>query len=375
MYNNRKLFTTVAITVILTSILTFVSTMYFFTNIREVPILTNTIPLLQKYYYGDIDLNNLDEEATKAAVNSLGDPYTVYMNKEEFDTFNQMLDSKYCGIGVVVSKESDDKPLFVQSALKNSPAFYAGIETGDQITKVNNITLIGLTIEEATMLIKGEEGTELTVTVLDGETTIERDIKLTRQNIELPVIYSEILDNNIGYISLTTFSEGSGNKFSTELENLIKDGAKSLILDLRGNGGGYAAEAEIIANSLLPKNSVVYSIVSKSQDTETIKTSVDGSDIPLVLLVDENSASASEIIAGAIKENNRGKLVGKTTFGKALVQTVIPNNNGSALKVTIARYFTPNGTDIQKSGIIPDYEVEIETPNDEQLQFAINLLK
>ena len=265
--------------------------------------------------------------------------------------------------------------MFVQSSFDGSPAFKSGITTGDKITKVNDITLIGLTLEQATMLIKGVEGSDLTVTVLKGDTNIERNIHLTRQNIEVPTMYTEILEDDIGYISLFTFSEGCGNKFATELETLIKNGAKSLIFDLRGNGGGYSEEAEIIANTLLPKNSVVYSIVSKTDDTETITTTVDGTDIPLVLLVDENSASASEIIAGAIKENNRGKLVGKTTYGKALVQTVIPNISGSALKVTIARYFTPNGTDIQECGITPDYEVEIKTANDEQLQYAIDLLK
>ncbi len=375
MYSKRKLFTTIAITVILTSVLTYTSTMYFFTNVRDVPVLTSTIPLLQKYYYGEVDMNNLDEAATKAAVNSLGDPYTVYMNKEEFNEFNQMLEQEYCGIGVIVTKETEQEPLFVQSAFEGSPAFKSGIKTGDKITKVNDISLIGMDIEEATALIKGEEGSELTITVIDGETDIERNIRLTRQFIDIPVIYTEMLENDIGYISLSSFNEGSGNKFSSELDTLISNGAKSIIFDLRGNSGGYAIEAEIIANALLPKNSVVYSIVSKTEDTETIKTTVEGTDVPLVLLVDENSASASEIVAGAIKENNRGKLVGKTTFGKALVQTVIPNSSGSALKVTIARYFTPSGTDIQKSGIIPDYEVELKSAADEQLQFAIDLLK
>ncbi len=374
MYSKRKLFTTVAITIIITAFLSGMASLYFFSVTKDVPVLTGTIPLLQKYYYGDVDMNKLDEEATKAAVNSLGDPYTVYMDKDEFESFNQMLDPEFCGIGVIVTKETDEQPLFVQSAIENSPAFKAGITTGDRITKVNDISLVGLTIEEATKMIKGEEGSELTVTILKGDSDSERKIWLTRQKIEVPIIYTEMLENNIGYISLSTFSEGSGNKFTTEMDKLISEGAESLIFDLRGNGGGYSVEAEIIANALLPKNSVVYSIVSKTEQTETITTTVDGTDIPLVLLVDENSASASEIVAGAIKENNRGKLVGKTTFGKALVQTVIPNSSGSALKVTIARYFTPNGTDIQETGIIPDYEIDIKTPDDEQLQFAIELL-
>ena len=135
MYSKLKLFTTVAITVILTAVLTFTSTMYFFTNVREVPILTNTIPLLQKYYYGEVDMNNLDEEATKAAVNSLGDPYTEYMTKDELNDFNQMLDPKYCGIGVIVSKETEEEPLFVQSSFDGSPAFKSGITTGDKSPK------------------------------------------------------------------------------------------------------------------------------------------------------------------------------------------------------------------------------------------------
>lgn len=375
MYTKRKFYTVVSITIILTAFLTFSGTFFYCTNNNKVPRLTNTLPALEKYYYGDIDMEKLDTEATRAAVNSLGDPYTVFMDREEFDSFNQSLESEYCGIGVVVTKENENSPLIVVSSFENSPAKSAGIETGDKITKVGDTSLSGLSIDDSVKTIKGKEGTDVTISVIKSGTDVEKPITLKRQQIEIQTVYTKMLENNIGYINLTSFNENCGNKFTEELHKLMNNGAKSIIFDLRGNGGGFAVEAEIIANALLPKDSIVYSTQSKSGKSEVIKTTVDGVDIPLVLLVDENSASASEILAGAIKENGRGKLVGKTTFGKALVQTVVKYNDGCALKVTISRYFTPKGTDILKTGIEPDYKVDLKTSADEQLQFAIDLLK
>ena len=374
MNNKHKTLIAVSVSVIVTALLTFTASSWYFGAI-DTPKLSAALGILDKYYYQKPDLEKLDEAATAGAVSALGDPYTEYMNKDEWESFSQQLEAEYCGIGVVVTKEKLEDYLLVVSSFENSPAKEAGLDTGDKITKVEGTSTAGRSVDDIVAGIKGKEGTEVTITVQKSGESKESDVKLTRKMIDIETVYSELLDGGFGYIQLTSFNDGCGEKFIQHMNDLTDSGAKSLIIDLRSNGGGLTKEAETIANALLPKGSVVYSTKNKAGKTDVIKTKSEGNTtIPIAVLVDGNTASASEILSAAIKENGRGVLVGAKTFGKGLVQTVFNFTDGSALKVTIEQYFTPDGNDINKLGIQPDYPVELKTSADEQLDYAKTVL-
>ncbi len=374
MNNKHKTLIAVSVSVIVTALLTFTASSWYFGAI-DTSKLSAALGILNKYYYQKPDLEKLDEAATAGAVSALGDPYTEYMNKDEWESFSQQLEAEYCGIGVVVTKEKLGDYLLVVSSFENSPAKEAGLDTGDKITKVEGTSTAGMSVDDIVAGIKGKEGTEVTITVQKSGENKEENIKLTRKMIDIETVYSELLDGGFGYIQLTSFIVGCGEKFIKHMNDLIDSGAKSLIIDLRSNGGGLTKEAETIANALLPKGSVVYSTKNKAGKTDVIKTKSEGNTtIPIAVLVDGNTASASEILSAAIKENGRGVLVGAKTFGKGLVQTVFNFTDGSALKVTIEQYFTPDGNDINKLGIQPDYPVELKTSADEQLDYAKTVL-
>lgn len=374
MNNKHKVLIAVSVSVIVTALLTFTASSWYFGAI-DTPKLSAALGILDKYYYQKPDLEKLDEAATAGAVSALGDPYTEYMNKDEWESFSQQLEAEYCGIGVIVTKEKLEDYLLVVSSFENSPAKEAGLDTGDKITKVEGTSTAGRSVDDIVAGIKGKEGTEVTITVQKSGENKEETVKLTRKMIDIETVYSELLDGNFGYIQLASFNDGCGEKFIQHMNDLIDSGAKSLIIDLRSNGGGLTKEAETIANALLPKGSVVYSTKNKAGKTDVIKTKSEGNTtIPIAVLVDGNTASASEILSAAIKENGRGVLVGAKTFGKGLVQTVFNFTDGSALKVTIEQYFTPDGNDINKLGIQPDYPVELKTSSDEQLDYAKTVL-
>lgn len=373
MNNKHKIITAVSASVIITAVLTFFAASWYFGAVKT-PKLFSAIEILERYYYKEIDSDAMDEAAAAAAVKSLGDPYTEYMTADEWQNFYNQLEAEYCGVGIVVTKENIEDYLLIVSSFENSPAKEAGLDTGDKITKVEGKSTANMTVDDIVASIKGDEGTEVTVTVQKSGSNAETDVKLTRRMIDIQTVYSELLDGKFGYIQLTSFNEGCSEKFISHMNDLIDKGARSLIIDLRGNGGGLTKEAEIIANALLPKNSVVYSTKNKAGKTDVIKTKSEGNTIPIAVLVDGNTASASEILSAAIKENGRGVLVGTKTFGKGLVQTIFNFADGSALKVTIEQYFTPNGNDINKLGIEPDYNVELKSAADEQLDCAKTIL-
>ncbi len=374
MNDNRKILKIVSITVIITAALTFIATSEFY-GVKDIRKFRATLNILEKYFYQEPDLTAIDESAAKAAAEAVNDPYTQYMTADEWDTFRQQLEEKYCGIGVTVTKEKIEDYLLIVSSFNNSPAKDAGLDTGDKITKVEGETTSGLTVDEVVDKIKGAEGTKVKITVLKSGYETEQEYELERKNIEIETVYSELLDNRFGYLQLASFNENCSVKFIEHMNKLIADGASSLIIDLRANGGGLTKEAENIANYLLPKGSVIYSTKDRAGKTEVIKTTKEGNtEIPIVILVDGNSASASELLSASIKENGRGVLVGTQTYGKALVQTVFNFYDNSALKITIQQYFTPNGNYINQNGIEPDYVVELKSAADEQLDFAKTIL-
>lgn len=312
--------------------------------------------LLYKKYDGQIDENALVEGAIKGMTSALEDPYTVFMNKKEYEAFSAQTSGSFSGIGIQIEVKEDK--ILVVSTFEDSPAKKAGMMPGDVIEKVNGTDVTGKEYEKAVSMMKGPEGTEVSVTVSrNGKETHTYNIK--RAKINLQTVDGEMLANNIAYIKISMFDEHTGDNFTNKLKELKGKGAKGLILDLRQNPGGLLPACVDVASNFVPKGKVIVSTVDKYK-SENKETSKGGTAIgmPLVVLTDGLTASASEIVSGAIRDYKLGTLVGEKTFGKGIVQQVIETGSGTALKVTISKYYTPNGENIHKIGIMPDVEVK-----------------
>lgn len=310
---------------------------------------------LTKYYFGDIDEEAIIEGAVKGMTSALNDPYTVFMNKKEYEDFNSQTEGSYVGLGLQVGVK-DDK-ITVIAPFDNSPAKKAGIITGDIIESVNGKSVTGKELELAVSMMKGKEGEEVTVTISrQGKGSF--DLSMKRAKIELVTVTGEMLQDKIGYIQLSMFDENTGKNFDKKLKELKDKGMKGLILDLRSNPGGLLDTCVDVTSNFVEKDKVIVSTKDK-QGNEKKYNSKGGIaiGIPLVILTNEGTASASEILSGAVKDYKAGTLIGTTTFGKGVVQTMLPYNDGTALKVTISKYFTPSGEDIHKKGVKPDVEV------------------
>jgi carboxyl-terminal processing protease len=321
--------------------------------------------------------------AISGLVSSLNDPYSEFFPPEESKNFNDQVAGSFGGIGMEVGVK--DKILTVISPLKGTPAEKAGIKSGDKILKINGTTTNDMTIDQAIDLIRGEKGTKVVLTIFrEGESTT-RDISVVRDTIAIPTLDAQERKDGIYVISLYNFSANSSELFKEAAQKLAESGSDKLILDLRGNPGGYLDSAIDIASWFLPSDKVVV----QEDNGDPAKLQVFHSkgyglfnDSPkMVVLVDGGSASASEILAGALSQNGRAKLVGATTYGKGSVQELIPvtTNPATSVKITIAKWLTPNGTSISKKGIDPDYKVEIKQSDidnhrDPQLDKAVELL-
>ncbi|MFY9176984.1 MAG: S41 family peptidase [Caldicoprobacterales bacterium] len=311
---------------------------------------------IEKNYIEEIDREKLFEGALKGMVSSLEDPYSYYLTEEELEDFNVATSGTYQGIGVSIEK-SEDNQIMIFQVFKNSPAMEAGLLTGDKIIKVDGQDVDWSVYEQAVAMMKsGEPGSTVKLTIIrDGET---KEVEVRRDIVEIPDMEYEMLDNDIGYIWLYSFDGPAAKNFKNAIEELQDQGMKGLILDLRGNGGGLLEVCREIADVLLPEGLVVYSESRSGQRTE-YKSDADALGIPLVILVNEYSASASEVLTGAIQDYGMGTVIGTTTFGKGVVQTMKPYEDGGALKLTTYKYFTPKGRDINKKGIEPDIKVEM----------------
>lgn len=336
--------------------------------------------ILESRYVDKVNPSTLLEGALKGMAGSLQDPYTVYMNKKEFAEFMTQTTGTYGGIGIIVAVDQEDH-IVVVSPIKNTPGERAGIKSGDIILEVNGKKVSGKNLDEAVSMMRGPKGTQVTLTIMrDGKTFTKT---ITREIIKLETVFDYMLPDKIGYIKITLFDQSTSSDFKKALERLKKDGMKGLIIDLRDNPGGLLEECVNIADMLLPKG-VIVTTKGRAESQEFYSKGT-GLGMPLVVLVNKGSASASEILAGAIKDRKAGVLVGTTTFGKGLVQTVVNFGDGTGLKYTIARYYTPNGTDIQGKGIEPNYVVELpkdytlkDTPDlkgDTQLIKAYEIIK
>ncbi len=311
---------------------------------------------LYKYYDGPIDDNVLVEGAIKGMTSSLNDPYTVFMNKKEFYDFSEKNEGEYVGLGIQVGVK-DDK-ITVILPFEGSPADKAGILPGDVILKVNDTDVTGKDIDKAVSIMKGNDKVEVKLSLF-RENKGNFDVAVKRDTIKLITVKGEMLDNNIGYISISMFDEHTTDNFNKTLKNLKSKGMKALILDLRDNPGGLLKSSVEISSNFIPKNKVIVSTIDKNKKEERLNSlGGNAQGLPLVVLINEYTASASEIVSGAIRDYKVGTLVGTKTFGKGVVQSVLSGSDGTALKVTISKYYTPNGENIHHTGIAPDIEVK-----------------
>lgn len=346
--------------VIITNLLTMFGTVNFIKNAQGNAVgkfekLFEVRNDLYKYYYGNIDDNVLIEGAIKGMTESLNDPYTVFMNKKEFQSFSDQTEGNYYGIGIqVMAKENN---IVVVDVFDNSPAKQMGIVSGDIIQKVNKTAVNGKNLDKAVSLIKGKENTEVTLNLYrEGKGSFDLNIK--REKVDINTVSGEMIDNNVAYIQVNMFDENTAKNFKDELNKLNTQGMKSLIVDLRDNPGGILDQCVDMVSNFVPKDKVIVSTIDKYKNKKEYKSKGgDFSKLPVTILTNENTASASEIFSGALKDYKLATIVGEKTYGKGVVQTILDTGDSTALKVTISKYYTPNGNDINKKGIKPDVEV------------------
>ena len=319
--------------------------------------------VINEYYYqdADIDVDAMTEGMYAGMVNALGDPYSVYYTEEEWADLMRETEGIYYGIGAYLMIDQNTGAAKISGVIDNTPAQEAGLRADDLIYMVDGEVTMGLELSEIVARVKGEEGTTVHLTIYREFESDYLEIDVERRMIESPTVNYEMLDNDIGYIQITEFDDVTTDQFTEALATVKGSGAKGLILDLRGNPGGSLNVVVDIAREILPKGLIVY---TEDKYGERDEYNCDGRkelEIPLVVLVNGNSASASEILAGAIKDYGKGTLVGTTTFGKGIVQRVLPLTDGTALKLTISSYYTPNGNNIHGLGIEPDIVCEFDS--------------
>ncbi|MDR0979291.1 MAG: S41 family peptidase [Lachnospiraceae bacterium] len=340
--------------------------------------------MLNRYYLGEINDEELIEGALKGYVDALGDEYTEYYTPDEWSQIEDRLVGSYVGIGVYILNYTYTNQIVVISPIDGSPAYNAGIKTGDIITKVDGVEYTGEQIDIATSKLKGLPDTKVNVEIIRGEEVLTFEIE--RKEIIVNEVKSKMLENNIGYISIASFDKETANQFKEQAGKLLAEGAKGLIIDIRNNGGGLVETTCQIASYILPSNSIIMVQKNKQNEEKAIMSSGQNFiNTKVVLLVNENSASSSEILAGALKENNAATLVGTKTFGKGIMQNIygFEDENGkvvSAIKITTEEFFTPNKNTINEIGIEPNEIVELTQDAkgntvDTQLNRAIEILK
>lgn len=388
----------IAMLIILVAVITFILTTMLMYNIKGEEkyiyvsgndggistTLSNFRKIIDKKFLGEINEQDLINGAIKGYISGLKDPYTEYMTKEEMDEFNIDVTGNFVGIGVYLTKDIQKNAVIIISPIKDTPAHEAGLLPGDIITKIDDVSYTGEQLTEASNKIKGEEGTSVKLEILRDGKTLTFDI--TRRTVKVNHVENKVINNNVGYIKFNTFDEGCGDEFKGKLQELKDKGIQSLIIDIRNNGGGIVDEAIEIADLMTPKDATLLITVDKNNNEEITKSKEDAIiDIPIVVLTNENTASASEILAAALKDNNKATIVGTKTYGKGVIQELLTLTDGSGLKITTNEYYTPNRSKINEVGIQPDEEIklpeeledelEIEEAKDTQLQKAIEILK
>ena len=336
---------------------------------------------INEEYIGEINENDLIEGAIKGYVSGLNDVYTEYLPESEMSSYTEDIEGEFVGIGVYITKDAENNQILVYGTIPDSPAEEAGLKTGDIITSVDGVECNGDDYDTITNSIKGKEGTKVSIGILrNGE---ELSFEIERKTVEVKHITFQKLENNIGYINISSFEGDVSAQFETAYNDLANQGITSLIIDIRNNGGGIVDEALDIAEMMTEKGQILLIESDKNGNEEVIKSEKSKTiTMPIMLLVNEYSASASEILAGILKENvENATLIGNTTYGKGVIQTLYPLTDGTGIKITTNEYFTPNHNEINKIGIEPDIKVDdylftgiLDLDNDIQLKRAIEEL-
>ena len=343
--------------------------------------------LMEDKYVGDLDNEKIFDGMYTGMVALATDKYSRYISKEDFDSYKISTSGNYAGIGCKTSIDADDYSIYIVSLYENSPASKAGLKPNDKIVKVNDVAVNYDNYDEAISNIRGEKGSKVTLTIKRGENVFNVDV--TREDVDVPTVGGTVINNSIGYIKIEGFESVTYDQYKAVYDNLRKQNIKSLIIDLRNNPGGLLDIVTKVADDIIPEGVITYT-EDKNGEKEYINSTKGELDIPLVVLVNENSASASELLTAAIKDTNKGTIVGKNTYGKGVVQTPFPFKDGSAVKLTTAKYYTPKGVCIDGVGVAPDVVVdnsegfvlnslnsdkaECDTSNDAQLKKAIEIL-
>lgn len=340
-----------------------------------VPISTTVqskLNVLEKYVYSsflfDIDEEQQADGVYKGYIAALGDPYSEYYTEEEFEKMNESISGTYYGIGVMVTKDQEGR-ISVVRVFENCPGAEAGILPNDYIVKVGDMEVTGMDLNEVVASIKGAEGTTVKITVFRESDNAYHEMEVERRNVENPTVEYEMLENQIGYLQITEFDEVTVSQFQEAMNELEKQGMEGLIVDVRSNPGGLLTSVVEILQKILPEGKIVYTQDKNGEGKTYMSEGKTPFTKPMAVLINGNSASAAEIFSGAIKDYKIGTLIGTTTFGKGIVQTVLPLSDGSALKLTVSRYYTPSGVCIHETGIDPDIEVTL----DETLQQQITI--
>lgn len=328
---------------------------------------------IETKYVNDTDDVKLIDGAIDGMVKSLNDPHSNYLSPKMYKTLMEQTEGSFAGIGVVMGMDNEQK-IHIVGIMENSPGQKAGLQEGDEILAVDGVPITQMAFDEVAAHVRGQAGTDVVLTIMRDNAN--QDITITRDNIKLKTVGHKMLDNNIGYIQIVSFSEDTANEFNEAYNDLKNQGMKALVLDLRNNPGGLLTTCVEIAKKLVPKGEIV-SIVDKQGNKETYSSSLEAPEYPLAVLINKNSASASEILSGAIQDTKSGTIIGNTSYGKGSVQTILPMFEDDAVKLTIAKYYTPSGRSIDGTGITPDIEINLDenATSDTQLNKALEILK
>lgn len=365
------------IVIIAVTVLVVLNGLYFGLGFNKVGVV-NTIKILgiysliNKSYVNDVVSDKLVAGMIKGMVESLGDEHSIYLDKKMYQEMLMKTEGYFGGVGIVLGVK--DKDLTVVAPIEDTPGFLAGIKPGDIIVAIDQINVKDLSLEEAVNKIRGEQGSTVVLTIKRSAEI--KDYILNRSNIEIKTVKGEILDNNVGYIRIAMFSEKTATELNKVYQELINKGATAFVLDLRSNPGGLLQASVAAANLFVPQGPVV-SVVHKDGSKEVYSSNLASINYPLAVLINGGSASAAEILAGAIKDTNAGTLIGTKSYGKGSVQGVIPIGNAEAIKLTIAKYYTPSNVSIDGVGIEPNIIVELpkDAKTDVQLAKALAVVK
>ena len=353
----------------------------YFVLSKELAKFVDAYDAIVNNYYKEVDKDKLVESAINGMVSSIGDEYTSYSDKDVTDNFNEAVNGKYMGIGALIMKSEND--LVIYKIFEDSPSYRAGLKDGDIILKLDDKDTKDMSVNDIASIVKNDDNKEVKLLVKRGEENL--DITIVKDMVELPVVSGKVINHNdkkIGYISLSIFSSVASEQFNKELVKLEKEGISGLVIDVRGNSGGYLTTVTDIASYFLKKGDIIYKLEVNDKVTVRKDKTKESRDYPVAVLIDKNSASASEILASSIKESYNGYVVGTNSYGKGTVQQTLVLSDGSMIKYTIEKWLTPLGNWINEEGVIPTNYVELSSEylnnpvfeNDNQLNKALELV-